>query len=105
MKVTYERGNRSMRRANEKGQSTLEFAILIGVIILCFVAMSNYVKYAASGRLKSSADSISQTLFNPAAGSTELTVIRKTRDQTETDGSNTSDTIDTDSTNRTDMLN
>ena len=105
MKVTYERGNRSMRRANEKGQSTLEFAILIGVIVLCFVAMSNYVKYAATGRLKSSADSISQTLFNPAAGSTELKVIRKTQDITDITGQNTSDTLGTDSTTRLDKLN
>ena len=91
--------------STERGQSTLEFAILIGVIVLCFVAMSNYVKYAASGRLKSSADSISQTLFNPTVGTTELKVIRTTRDQTETDGSNTSDTVGTDKTTRTDKLN
>lgn len=93
-----------MRRANEKGQSTLEFAILIGVIVLCFVALSNYVKYAASGRLKSSADSISQTLFNPTTGNTQLLINRTTRDQTETDGSTTSDTIGADTTTRTDRL-
>ena len=91
--------------STERGQSTLEFAILIGVIVLCFVAMSNYVKYAATGRLKSSADSISQTLFNPTAGQTELRVDRKTQDITDTDGSTTSNTVGTDTTTRTDKLN
>ena len=93
-----------MRRINEQGQSTLEFAILIGVIVLCFVAMSNYVKYAASGRLKSSADSISQTLFNPATGTTALQSTRTTQDITNTDGSTSSNTVGTDSTTRTDTL-
>ena len=93
-----------MRRANEKGQSTLEFAILIGVIVLCFVAMSNYVKYAASGRLKSSADSISQTLFNPTTGNTQLLINRTTNDTTSTDGSTTSNTTGVDKTTRTDTL-
>ena len=93
---------RNMR--DVKGQSTLEFAILIGVIVLCFVAMSNYVKYAASGRLKSSADSISQTLFNPASGNTQLLINRKTRDVTDTQGVSTSDTVGTDTTTRTDTL-
>ena len=94
-----------MRRVSEeKGQSTLEFAILIGVIVLCFVAMSNYVKYAASGRLKSSADSISQTLFNPTTGSTQLQIERTTQDKTEITGSTTSDTVGTYTTTRTDTL-
>ena len=94
-----------MRKIREaKGQSTLEFAILIGVIVLCFVALSNYVKYAAAGRLKSSADSISQTLFNPVTGSSALLVDRTSRDQSETSGSSTSDTIGTDQTVRTDTL-
>ena len=86
------------------GQSTLEFAILIGVIVLAFVALSNYVKYAAAGRLKSSADSISQTLFNPDKGKTDLPSDRTSRDQTETDGSTTSDSVGTDTTTRTDTL-
>ena len=92
-----------MRRQSNAGQSTLEFAILIGVVVLCFVALSNYVKYAASGRIKSSADSLSQTLFNPKSGKTELQINRKTTDTTKTDGSTTSSS-DADTTTRTDTL-
>ena len=91
--------------SRNEGQSTLEFAILIGVIVLCFVAMSNYVKYAASGRLKSSADSISQTLFNPNSGTTSLLIDRDTRDASYTDGSTSSTTLNNqDRTVRTDTL-
>jgi uncharacterized protein (UPF0333 family) len=82
----------------------LEFAILIGVVVLCFVALSSYVKFAAAGRIKSSADSLSQTLFNPAGGRSELLITRTTRDITNTDGSTTSDTVGTDETKRVDIL-
>ena len=92
------------RKFSEKGQSTLEVAVLLAVLVLCFVAMSNYVKYAASGRLKSSADSISQTLFNPEAGKTQLSIDRQTHDVSKVDGSNTSDTVGNDTTVRADLL-
>ena len=88
----------------QNGQSTLELAILIGMVVLCFVALSGYVKYAAAGRLKSSADSISQTLFNPVTGKSEMLVNRTTNDQTETNGSSDSQSKGVDKTTRTDTL-
>ena len=46
-----------MRRANRKqGQSSLELAILFAVVIIAFVALQYYVRNAAAGRLKSSAE-------------------------------------------------
>ena len=93
-----------MRLKSMRGQSTLEFAILIGVVVLCFVALSNYVKYAASGRIKSSADSLSQTLFNPKAGSSTLLIKRESIDTTQTTGATSSDTGAFDHTERVDTL-
>ncbi len=93
-----------MQTMSRKGQSTLEFAILIGVVVLCFVALSNYVKYAAAGRVKSSADSLSQTLFNPKAGSSTLLIKRESIDTTKTTGETTSDTGAFDHTERVDTL-
>jgi len=87
----------------ECGQSTLELAVLIAVVVLCFIALSNYIKYAAAARLKSSADSLSQTLFNPTAGKSEFSVTRKTTDTSNTDGSTTSGSV-VDLTTRTDTL-
>ena len=92
------------RMRGEQGQSTLEFAIMVGVIVVAFVALSAYIKFAAAGRLKSSADSISQTLFNPASGLSDLTVNRVTVDKSFTDGRTESVTQGTDTTTRVDKL-
>lgn len=74
---------RRMRRSNRKqGQSALELAILFAVVIIAFVALQYYVRNAAAGRLKSSADSVSQTQFDPLKGITNLTVNRQTVDKT-----------------------
>lgn len=87
-----------------RGQSTLEFAVLLGVIVLCFVALSNYIRFAASGRLKSSADSISTTLFNPEGGTSNLEVDRTSRDTSELNGASKSVNEGDDLTTRTDTL-
>ncbi len=48
-----------MRRLRSKtGQSTLEYAILIAVIVGGLIAMQVYVKRGVQGRLRSSADDI-----------------------------------------------
>ncbi len=65
-----------------KGQSTLELCIMLSVVILAIVAMQSYVKFAVAGRAKSSADSISQTLFNPDDSRTELSSTRTSTDET-----------------------
>ncbi len=47
-----------MMKKNKKGQSTLEYAILIIIIIAALLSLQTYVKRGVSGRLKSSADDI-----------------------------------------------
>lgn len=71
-----------MRRMTQRGQSTLEMCIMLAVVILAFIGLQTYVRYAAAGRLKSSADSISQTLFNPHNSDTTLTIDRASTDVT-----------------------
>lgn len=74
---------RSMHRTRSKrAQSSLELAILFAVVIIAFVALQFYVRNAASGRLKSSADSVSQTQFDPLKGKTNITINRVTTDKT-----------------------
>ena len=73
-----------MQTRTMKGQSTLELCIMLAVVILALVGLQSYIKYAAAGRLKSSADSISQTLFNPHESTTKLDVYRKGSDITTT---------------------
>jgi len=45
---------------NKKGQSTLEYAILVVVVIVALIVAQVYIKRAISGRLKSSADDIGE---------------------------------------------
>lgn len=47
-----------------KGQSTLEYAVLIVIIIAALLAMNQYVKRGLQGRLKSSTDDIGDQ-FSP----------------------------------------
>lgn len=71
---------------NTRGQSSLEMAFLFAIIILVLVAFQRYVRNAATGRLKSSSDSISQTLVDPHDGITSLSVNRVTNDATTVSG-------------------
>lgn len=49
----------------KSGQSTLELAILIVVIVAALVSMSIYIKRAASGKLRDTSESISQVFYEP----------------------------------------
>jgi uncharacterized protein (UPF0333 family) len=57
-----------MRR---KGQSTLEYAIIIAVVIGGLMVMQHYVKRGYSGRLKSSSDDMGAQ-FDPGAYTANL---------------------------------
>lgn len=43
---------------NKRGQSTLEYAVLIIIIIAALLSIQNYIKRGVQGRLKASADDI-----------------------------------------------
>ena len=45
---------------NRKGQSTLEFAILIVIIIGALIAMQNFIKRGYQGRLRSASDEMGE---------------------------------------------
>ena len=52
------------KRRKKRGQSTLEYAILIVVVIGAFLAMQQYIKRGLQGRLKSAADDVGDQ-FSP----------------------------------------
>lgn len=92
---------------NKQGQSSLEMAFLFAIIILVLVAFQRYIRNAATGRLKSSSDSISQTLVDPHDGITSLSVNRVTSDTTTvvgTTGGVSTSTIMSDSSVRGETL-
>jgi uncharacterized protein (UPF0333 family) len=56
-----------------KGQSTLEYAIIVAVVVGALLAMQHYVKRGYQGRLKSASDEMGEQ-FDPAAYTADLTV-------------------------------
>ena len=78
--------------ATRRGQSTLEYAILIVVIVAGLIIMQGYVKRAMQGRLRSSSDDIGEQ-FSPGSLSGSLTTTTS-RSYTENklDGTTTTET-------------
>ena len=62
-------------RRGKRGQSTLEYAILIIIIIGALLSIQVYIKRAVQGRLKSASDDIGDQ-FSP--GNTNVTKTRAT---------------------------
>ncbi len=56
-----------------KAQTTLEYAILIGVIVAGLIAMQVYLKRGYQGKLKESADSMGQQ-FSPGYTTSNYTI-------------------------------
>ncbi len=53
-----------MRKFSKRGQSTLEYAVLIVVIIAALIAMQVYLKRGIQGRMRESSDQIGDQ-FSP----------------------------------------
>ena len=54
------------RKSNKGGQSTIEYAVLIGLVVLALVGMCSYVKRALQGRWMQAADSFGHgALYQP----------------------------------------
>lgn len=64
-----------LRKLKSKGQSTLEYAVLIVVIIAALIAMQVYLKRGVQGRMRESSDQIGEQ-FSP--GFTTSNRVRQT---------------------------
>jgi hypothetical protein len=60
-----------MLRIKQKGQSTMEYAVLIIVVLGVFVAMTVYIKRGFQGRWKSAVDNLGDQ-YDPRAANTSL---------------------------------
>lgn len=70
-----------MLRVKARGQSTLEYVILIGFVVAALIAMGVYMKRGIQGRLKESTDQVGEQY---SAGNTEADYTTKIEvDQTE----------------------
>jgi len=95
-----------------KAQTTLEYAVLIGIIVVALLAMSVYMRRAMQGRLKDNADQISEGFaYSPKA--TNSHSIALTHSEEKSDAKNivdahnetSSDTITTSTANITTTVN
>ena len=50
---------------SKKGQLTLEFTLLVVIVIAALACMFNYVKRGVQGKFKTGADSISARQYEP----------------------------------------
>lgn len=63
-----------LRITNKKGQSTLEYAILIVIIIAALITLQTYIKRGIGGRLKSATDDIGDG-FTAAPGANYYKIV------------------------------
>ena len=90
------------KRKKTKGQSTLEYAVLIVVVLGALMAVQTYITRGIQGRAKDATDSISDTQFDP-----DMTVHIKTTNtysktnEVSIDGQTTSNLLAPEQTNTT----
>lgn len=63
--------NRAM--SNLRGQSTLEFTVVIVCVLAALLAMRVYIKRGVQGKLRSAADSIGQQ-YDPGNTTSDMTI-------------------------------
>lgn len=73
-----------------KGQSTLEYALLIAAVVAGLLVMQMYVKRGMSGRIKSSSDELGEQYDPTAFGANYTTVSHSKRNETLSGGTTTS---------------
>lgn len=70
---------RYLNKQRKKGQSTLEYAVLIIIIIGALLSIQVYIKRGIQGRLKGAADDIGDQF---SIGNTNIVLTTKTASQT-----------------------
>jgi uncharacterized protein (UPF0333 family) len=62
---------------NRRGQSTLEYVVVIAIVAAALITMQGYIKRGMQGRLRTQADEMSGgTLYSPGATTASSTITR-----------------------------
>ncbi|MDD4953388.1 MAG: class III signal peptide-containing protein [Candidatus Omnitrophica bacterium] len=71
-------------RLNKKGQGTLEYGVIIAVVVAGLIFMQTYVKQGVQGKLKQSADEIGEQYSEHSTGT--ITTISNVNTEENTTG-------------------
>ncbi|MCX5701729.1 MAG: hypothetical protein NTW64_01960 [Candidatus Omnitrophica bacterium] len=86
---------------NRKGQSTLEYALIVAVVVAGLLLMQHYVKRGYAGRLKTASDDMGEQ-FDPVKYSGNFTINQSSRvSQTVTNRASTTNHLANQISNRT----
>ncbi len=77
------------RMLGQRGQSTLEYAVLIVVIIAALIAMQVYLKRGIQGRVRESADQIGEQFSPGQTTSNRITYVNASSTEVQANGSST----------------
>ena len=73
----------------KRAQSSLEFAVVIAAVVVALLVMQVYIKRSLQGRLRQSADELSQQQYEPKNTVSDMTITQNSDITTDT---NTEDT-------------
>ena len=82
----------------KQGQSTLEYAILIVIIIAALLSVQVYIKRGIQGRFKSATDDIGDQFSPSNTEETVVTTLKSVTSETFKDGASTSNIANEDTT-------
>lgn len=85
----------------QRGQSTLEYALLIAAVVAGLVVMQMYVKRGMAGRLKSATDELGEQYDPTAFNSNYTTNTHSKRNETVANKTTNSILVDAETTTRT----
>ncbi|MCU0666751.1 MAG: hypothetical protein MUF05_06630 [Candidatus Omnitrophica bacterium] len=72
-------------RDSEKAQSTLEYAVIIAVVVAALIAMQTYFKRGVQGKIREASDQIGEQ-FSPGQTTNEYTIISNTESSEDVSG-------------------
>ena len=90
-----------MLRVRARGQSTLEYVILIGFIVAALIAMGVYMKRGVQGRLKESTDQVGEQYSAGNTTSEYTTKVELEQTENMTAGGGTTTVINTNKQTKT----
>ena len=80
-------------RLNKRGQSTLEYGIIIAVVVAALVAMEVYFKRGLQGKIRSASDDIGEQFSPGYTNANNTTVTTVTSTETIDGGENPTTTV------------